>query len=87
MRTLLAAALLAAATPALADTANGTVFAYDADAHILVLDDKTIWQLGEKTLVPDMLTPGDKVIVDFTSDGDNGIASVQSITSQTEEGA
>lgn len=87
MRILIAAALLAAATPALADTANGTVFAYDAKANILVLDDKTIWQLGANTIVPDMLTPGDKIIIDFTSAGDDGIASVEKITSQTEEGA
>ena len=87
MRTLLAAALLAAATPALADTANGTVFAYDAKTNILVLDDKTIWQLGENTIVPDMITAGDKIIIDFTSAGDDGIASVESVKSQTEEGA
>ena len=65
MRTLLAAALLAAASPVFADTATGTVFAYDADAQILVLDDKTIWQLGDKTLVPEELTEGDKIIIDF----------------------
>ncbi len=87
MRTLFIAALLIAATPALADFATGTVTSYDAKTRTLVLDDKTVWQLGEDTLVPDMMAAGDKIIIDFTSAGDDGIASIQSITSQTEEGA
>ena len=87
MRTLFIAAFLTAATPALADFANGTVASYDAATRTLVLDDKTVWQLGADTVVPDMMTAGDKIIIDFTSAGDDGIASVQSITSQTEEGA
>ena len=47
MRTILAAAFLAAATPAMADTTAGTVFAFDTKTMTLVMEDRTIWQLGK----------------------------------------
>lgn len=87
MRTFIAAALLAVATPALADTTAGTVFTYDAQSKTLVMDDNTVWQLGAITLVPEALTTGDKIYIDFTSDGDNGVVNVETIASQTEQGA
>ncbi len=87
MRTLFAAAFLAAATPAFADTAAGTVFTYDAKSMTLVMEDNTVWQLEPTTVLPETLETGDKIVIDFTSDGDNGVVSVDAITSQAEQGA
>ena len=87
MRTLIAAALLAAATPALADTTAGTVFTYDAKSMTLTMEDNSVWQLDETTVLPETLETGDKVVIDFTSDGDNGVVSVEAITAQAEQGA
>ena len=44
-------ALLALAAPALADETSGTVLAYDRVAMVIVLDDKTVYQLSDKTEV------------------------------------
>ncbi len=87
MRTLLAVAFLAAATSALADTTAGTVFTYDAKSMTLTMEDNTVWQLGPTTVLPETLETGDKIVIDFTSDGDNGVVSVEAITSQAEQGA
>ena len=77
MRTLLAAAaILAVATPALADETTGTVLAFDRQADIIVMGDKTIWQLNPNTLIPADLAAGDTVKMTFTSTGDDGVASV-----------
>ena len=76
---LLAATLLAAtAAPALAETTTGTIVAYDRAASRIVLDDRTVWRLG-KALVPADLAAGDKVVIDYTAGGDEGIRSVESV--------
>ncbi|MEM7751962.1 MAG: hypothetical protein AAF230_01025 [Pseudomonadota bacterium] len=87
MRTLLAAAFLAVAAPAVADTANGTVSTYDKQLNLLILDDKTIWQLGDDTIVPPSLATGDRIVIDFTSAGDDGVASVESVIGQVSQDA
>lgn len=79
MRLPLAAAMLAAATPVFADTTSGTVVAFDRKANVVVMDDKTIWQLAEKTAVTEELEAGDAVRITFTSLGDDGIASVDAV--------
>ena len=76
MRILIAAALLAAATPAIADQTTGTILAFDRQADIIVMADKTIWQLNPKTLIPADLAAGDTVTIVFTSTGENGIGEV-----------
>lgn len=79
MRILLAAALLAIATPVLADQTSGVVLAYDRVDHIIVMEDKTVWPLGANTVVPDDLKAGDAVTIDFTSGGESGVASVEAV--------
>lgn len=80
MRNLLAAAIvMAAATPVFADFTQGTVLAYDRVAHVIVMDDKTVWTLSEETVVPEGLEAGDLVKIEFTGAGDDGIASVEAI--------
>lgn len=87
MRTLLALAFLAVATPVVADTASGTVLSYDKQLNLLILDDKTIWQLGDDTIVPPSLITGDRIVIDFTSAGDDGVASVESVICQVDQSA
>ena len=79
MRALLAAALLAAATPALADETTGVILAYDRADNVIVLTDRTVWELGAKTLVPADLKAGDTIRIDFEAAGENGIARIDSL--------
>lgn len=82
MRTLLAAAILAVATPALADTTTGTVLAFDRQADIIVMGDKTIWKLNPDTLIPADLAAGDTITIEFTSTGDDGVKSVDALVKE-----
>ena len=80
MRYLLTLAAFAAlVTPAFADTTTGVVVAFDRKANVLVMDDKTIWQLSKDTVVPDGLLAGDTVKITFTSTGDDGVKSVDQL--------
>lgn len=78
----LSAALLLTALPALADTTTGTILAFDRQADVIVMTDKTIWQLNPKTLIPADLAAGDTVKITFTSLGDDGVASVDALEKQ-----
>lgn len=70
--------LLAAA--ALADTTGGVVVAYDRVDHVLVLDDKTVWDLAPAgDLVPEGLIAGDKVTIEYESAGDSGVGKITAI--------
>ena len=79
MRLIIAAAFLAVAAPALADSTTGVVLAFDRVDRIIVMEDKTVWSLGANTVVPDNLKAGDSVTIDFTNGGENGVASVEVI--------
>ena len=79
MRTaILAFALLA--TPALADSTTGTVLAFDRVDMILVMDDKTVWELPDTLELPEDLKAGDVITIDWDSNGDSGVGSYNSIT-------
>lgn len=83
MRSLAALAILGSliATPALADTTSGVVLAYDRVDQVLVLDDKTIWDLAPaKDIVPEGLRAGDEVTIDYVSAGDSGVGKINAIT-------
>ncbi len=80
MRPIVVLALLTLAAPALADKTSGSILAYDRLANVIVLTDKTHWQLNPQTLVPADLAAGDKVTIDFKSDGDNGAGKIFSLT-------
>lgn len=80
MRVVVAAAVLAAlAGPATADETTGTIAAYDRLAHVIVFEDKTIWEFPGALELPADLKAGDKVKIMFTSTGE-GVAKVQSVT-------
>jgi hypothetical protein len=61
MRAFLIVSVMLSAAPALADETSGTILAFDRVANIMVLDDKTVWSLGEKTEVTPDLMAGDTV--------------------------
>ncbi len=86
LRTLLAyipAAALAVATPALADSTTGTVVAYDRVSGVIVLKDRTVWQIGKfADKIPEGLEAGDVILIDFRSDADNGFGAINSVTVQ-----
>ncbi len=78
MRILIAAAVLAA-TPVFADETTGTVLAFDRQADVIIMDDKTVWQLNPETRIPADLAAGDTITINFTSVGDDGVASVDEL--------
>ena len=83
MRLLKSLALLAvlAATPAHADSTTGTVVAFDRVDLVLVLEDKTIWEIVPADLaLPDDLKAGDEITIDFESAGESGVGKINSIT-------
>lgn len=83
MRTVIVMAILGvmAAGPASADSSTGTVAAFDCFNNILILNDKTIWDLSPVIdLVPKNLRSGDKITITYTSAGDNGWGKVDSIS-------
>ena len=77
---LLAAGLLTLALPAQADSVTGVILAFDRQADILVLEDKTIYELSADTLIPADLAAGDTVTVDYESAGEDGITKISSLT-------
>ena len=85
MRILLASALLAAATPALADEVTGKVLAYDRVSGIIVLDDKTVFSLGDLGATPvEGLVSGDEVTIVYQSAGEDGFTKIDSIVKAAE---
>ena len=81
MRVLLtSAALIVSAIPALADNTSGTVLAFDRVAHVLVLDDKTVWNLPPDLMLPENLAAGDTITIDYDGAGENGYGEINGIT-------
>lgn len=82
MRGLTAITLLASliVTPALADSTMGVVVAFDRVDHVLVLNDKTIWDLTSAVdLIPEGLRAGDQVTIEYVSAGDSGVGKIVAI--------
>ena len=50
-----------------------------SQADLIVMSDKTVWQLNADTLIPADLAAGDTVKMTFTSFGDDGVKSVDSL--------
>ncbi len=80
MRILLATVFaLAAASPVLADESSGEILAYDRKANVIVLTDKTVWTIPAELELPADLVQGDKVHIEFTQKGDEGITAISKI--------
>lgn len=73
-------ALLLAAAPALADEVSGKVIAYDRVDHIIVLEDNSVLTIPNFEIIPEDLVAGDRITVEFKSDGDNGYGTFFSVT-------
>ena len=83
MRRLFAPLLaLALATPAFADETTGEILAYDRVAKVIVLTDKTVYQLSDKTEISENLVAGDTVTITYSGGGDAGIGPVTSVLRQ-----
>lgn len=81
MRLLLVSAALAAfALPAFADGTSGTVVAYDRVSHVIVLNDNSVWTVPADFALPDNLVAGDRIVINYQSNGDNGVGKYLSIT-------
>lgn len=80
MRNLILSATLAlVAVPAFADQTEGLIVAFDRQAHTIILADHSIWQLPADMAIPDNLGQGDRIFIDFVSDGDNGVKTINTI--------
>lgn len=79
MRILFAAALLAAA-PAFADETTGTILAFDRVDWVIVLNDKTVWELAADVAVPEDLAAGDKITLVYETAGEEGLTKIDSVT-------
>ena len=87
MRHLTLAALLAGALalPASADETTGEILAYDRLANLIVMRDRTVWNLGPDLMVPADLRSGDRVRIVYAGAGESGIGEISSIE-RVEEG-
>ena len=81
IRTAFAAALLSAPalSAAMADEVEHTILAYDRLAHIVVMRDRSIYELPAELLVPADMKSGDRVRVIYESAGEDGITRIDSI--------
>ncbi|MCC1494695.1 hypothetical protein [Cognatishimia sp. F0-27] len=80
MRTLFAAALAAlVAAPVVADETTGLVLAHDRLSNVLVLTDLTVWSLPSDLMIPADLGAGDRVILTFNSEGEDGISTIDAL--------
>ncbi len=74
------ATLCLSAKPGLADDTTGFILAYDRLANVIVMDDKTVWEIVPKDLpLPADLMKGDRIRIEFVTNGDNGVGMINSI--------
>lgn len=76
---LFSAALALVAVPAFADQTEGLILAFDRQAHTIILADHSVWRLPADMAIPADLGQGDRIYVEFTSDGDNGVKMIDMI--------
>ncbi|TMV10117.1 hypothetical protein FGK63_03385 [Ruegeria sediminis] len=79
MRSLVFAAALLAAAPALADEVTGTILAYDRVEGLIVLTDKTVWSLELIEAAPEGLVAGDMIHIEYETAGEDGITKINAI--------
>ena len=81
-----ASAVVLSAVPTFADSVKSTVVAYDRVAGRLVLSDNSVYSFDPAVVeMPDSLTAGDEVEIDFESSEEEGIEQINSITIVTED--
>ena len=65
---------------ALADEITGEILAYDRVDHVIVLEDKSVWNMPETLDLPADLKAGDRIRIQFTSAGDSGVGKIDGVT-------
>lgn len=79
-------AVISSTVPAFADSVTSTVVAYDRVANRLVLSDNSVYSFDPADVqMPESLTAGDEVEIDFESSEEEGIEKINSITIITED--
>ena len=81
---ILALALAGVAAPVLGDETTGSIVAFDRKAGVIVLSDRTIWELTPGTLIPAYLSAGDRVRIVYQTAGEDGITSIDELERVTE---
>lgn len=79
-KSLVAALAVVAAFPAFADETEGLVEAFDRQANVLVLTDKTVWFVPEDIALPEDFGRGDRVLIDYETAGEDGLTSIDGLT-------
>ncbi len=82
---LAAAFLLLASVSVEADSTTGKIIAFDRLNNVLVLEDRTVWQIVPADLpLPADLRAGNTVKIEFHTNGDNGVDRIISISRLSE---
>lgn len=76
--------VVTASGAAAADTVTDRVFTFDPVKKMLVMQDRTVWSLKDLAEMPAGLKSGDRVTIDFKSDGDNGPTKVLAVRTVTQ---
>ena len=82
VKAVLASAILVASfSAALADRVVGKILAFDRQAKLIILEDKTVWTLAgaADNAVPADLKSGDRVEINYESGGDDGLRKIDAI--------
>ena len=75
-----AALTLFTALPILADETEGHVLAYDREAGIIILTDKTVWEVPGDIALPENLGMGDRVLFEYETAGEDGMTRINGVT-------
>lgn len=68
------------ALPTLADETQGHVLAYDRKAGIIILTDKTVWELPEDITLPEDVGKGDRLLFEYETAGEDGLTRIKGVT-------
>ena len=73
-------ALVSATTASFAGIVTGTVLAFDRQANIIVLTDKSIYNFqGQKGKIPEGLKAGDRIAIDSDGEGEDGYGDLEAV--------
>ena len=67
------------AVPTFADETEGLILSFDRVDRVLVLTDLTVWELPVAVQIPADLGRGDRVVIDFESEGEEGLTAITAL--------
>ena len=72
--------LVVSASASYADTFKGTVIAFDREANVIVIDDKSVFNFeGQGVMVPDDLKAGNTIEIESEGEGEDGYGNLTSV--------